>query len=101
MTFSARTACTGQAGRYSQVGTVLPIWEEGMSIYRLLASEAFEAEHIAALSTAFEQTLAALSIADRTDPLSEMVAKKIIELGQQGVPAPAELRARTVRALTT
>jgi hypothetical protein len=36
------------------------------------------------LSDAYERTLKALSLADRTDPVTELVAQKIIEIAQTG-----------------
>ena len=72
-----------------------------MPIYRLFEGEAFQPEHIQAMSHAFEETLGKLSLKDRSDPLVELVAKKIIELGQQGERDPGRLRDGAVRALTT
>jgi hypothetical protein len=50
-----------------------------MPIVRLLEREAFRPEDIKVITVAFEDTLAALQLIDRLDPLTEMVAKKIIE----------------------
>lgn len=39
-------------------------------------------DEIARLSTAYEQALHTIGVEDRRDPLTELIAKKIIEIGQ-------------------
>jgi len=56
-------------------------------------------EEISRLSTAYEQTLKALSLKDRNDPLTEMIAKKIIEIGQTGVKDPDQISKIAIRGL--
>ena len=68
-----------------------------MPIYRLFEGQAFEPEHCEAMAVAFETVLKQLGLKDRTDPVCEMVAKKIIELGQQGVRDSGELIALTIQ----
>ena len=51
-----------------------------MAIYRLLQNSPMGPEQISRLSEAYEQTLKALSLKDRNDPLTELIAKKIIEI---------------------
>jgi hypothetical protein len=63
-----------------------------MPIVRLLEREAFSPEDIAVLTAAFEGTLRALELVDRTDPLTELVARKIIECAQTGERDPIRLR---------
>lgn len=70
-----------------------------MPIYRLLQNCAFDPEHTKAMGTAFEQVLVVLGMKDREDPLTDIVAKKIIELAQQGIPVE-QLRDRTLEALS-
>jgi hypothetical protein len=53
-------------------------------IYGLFKSYAFEPEQLRIMGDAFEQSLTALGIDDRNDPLAKLVAMKIIELGQRG-----------------
>jgi hypothetical protein len=50
------------------------------------------------LTTAFEGALRALGLLERADPATEIVAKKIIQLAQQGEQDPARLRARVVQS---
>jgi hypothetical protein len=43
--------------------------------------------------------LIALSSKDRNDPLTQMIAKKIIEVGQTGLKDPALISARAIKEL--
>jgi hypothetical protein len=61
-------------------------------IHRLLQDHAFDPEQCQAMVTAFEAVVQELGVKDRGDPLCEEAAKKIIELGQQGVRNPQLLR---------
>ncbi len=70
-----------------------------MAIYRLLQNLPMGPEEISRLSAAYEQTLKALSIKDRNDPLTEMIAKKIIEIGQTGVRDPAQISQLAIKGL--
>jgi hypothetical protein len=60
----------------------------------------FEPEAITVMTTAFEQTLHTLGLVDYTGLASEIVAKKIIELAQQGERDPIRLRDRAVQSLS-
>ena len=55
-----------------------------MPICRMLDDGAFDPVAVQALTSAFEQACAALSLNDCADPLTEIVAKKIIELARRG-----------------
>ena len=72
-----------------------------MAIYPLMQHAGFEPERIQAMGQAFEETLAALDLKDRADPLVLMVARKIIELGQRGAIDADHLRDQAIKALTT
>jgi hypothetical protein len=61
-----------------------------MAIYRLLQNSAFAPEHISALAAAYEDCLRVLKV-DRSDPITERVAKKIFEIGQTGMRDPVEI----------
>jgi hypothetical protein len=50
-----------------------------MAIYPLLKNSAFGPEEIKVLTTAYEDALRTLRLADRADPATEIIAKKIIE----------------------
>lgn len=70
-----------------------------MTIHRLLQDKAFGPEEIACMITAYEGALRALGLIDRTDPITEIVAKKIIEIAQTGERDPARLRAQAIAGL--
>ena len=62
-----------------------------MPIYRLLKNMPMGPEEISRLTTAYEQALRKIGIADRGDSMAEWIAKKIIEVAQTGVHEPAEV----------
>jgi hypothetical protein len=70
-----------------------------MAIYRLLQNSPLGPEEISVLADAYERTLRALGLVDRNDPVTEMVAKKIIEIGQRGVREPKRLSDLAVKEL--
>ena len=70
-----------------------------MPITPFLRNQAFEPEHIEAMSTAFTDACKALGLSDRTDKLTEIVAHHIIELAQRGILDPLELTAATLQSL--
>jgi hypothetical protein len=63
-----------------------------VAIYRLLQFSAFQPEEITCMTTAYEDALRVLRLADRQDPITELVAKKIIEAAQTGERDPRRLR---------
>ena len=63
-----------------------------MPIRRFLQTHAFGPDDIKVLSEAYADALRTLGLIDRSDPVTEIVAKKIIELAQQGERDPARLR---------
>ena len=58
----------------------------------LLKNHAFGPDEIRVLTTAFEDTLRTLRLTNRADPVAEIIARKIIELAQQGERDPVQLR---------
>ena len=52
------------------------------------------------LIAAYELTLRALNLVDRNDPLTAMIADKVIEIGATGLKDPAEISKRAVKSLT-
>jgi hypothetical protein len=71
-----------------------------MAIYPLLKNSAFGPEEIKVLTTAYEDTLRTLRLADRADPATEIIAKKIIEFAQRGERHPLRLRERAIESLS-
>jgi hypothetical protein len=70
-----------------------------MAIYRLLQNSSFGPVEIAVLTDAYERTLQKLSLVDRNDPLTELIAKKVIELGQRGVCDAGQLSGLAIKEL--
>src|SRR6266481_498788 len=74
---------------------------EAMAIYKLLQNTAFEPEDIERLVSAYEQTLRALRLKDRSDPITQLVAEKIIAIGRLGIEDPAQISELVLKELTT
>jgi hypothetical protein len=63
-----------------------------MAIYRLLQNSAFEPDHIAVMTEAFEDVCKELGLAERGDPLRDLVARAIIDCAQKGEREGVRLR---------
>jgi hypothetical protein len=63
-----------------------------MAIYRLLQHPAFTPEDIAPISAAYEDCLRILKLTNRSDPLTEIIAKAIFEIAQTGMRDPIQIR---------
>ena len=70
-----------------------------MSVHQLFRKTAYSPEEIAVLVAAYEATLKKLRLVDRDDPLTQMIAKKIIELAERGVREPEQLIAMTMNEM--
>ena len=71
-----------------------------MPIRQLLDNTAFNPEEVTLLRDVFEDTLRALKLVDRSDPVTMLVARTIIELASQGERDPARLRRAAVQAFS-
>ena len=71
-----------------------------MPIRQLLDHTAFNPEDVTLLRDVFEDTLRALKLVDRSDPVTMLVARTIIELASQGERDPARLRQAAVQAFS-
>jgi hypothetical protein len=69
-----------------------------MPIKRLLERHVFPPELVVILGDVFEDILKTLDLNNREDSLTELVAKKVIELAERGEHNPIRLKALTVRA---
>ena len=70
-----------------------------MAIYKLIRNTVFEPKDIVRLVEAYEQTLRALRLKDRDDPITQLVAEKIIAIGRLGIEDPAEISKLTLQEL--
>jgi hypothetical protein len=70
-----------------------------MAIYRIFRERAFEPEDVIIMSRAYESALVALQLTNRQDPLTEIVAKKIVEFAESGERDPDRLRNRALEEI--
>ena len=70
-----------------------------MTIRRILQNMPLAPEDISRLVSAYEAALKALELADRTDPITDIVARKIIEIGETGVRDPLQISKLALRDL--
>ena len=72
-----------------------------MAIYKLIQNYAFEPADIERLAMAYEQTLRALRLKDRSDTITQLVAEKIVAIGRLGIEDPAEISKLALKELGT
>ncbi|HLZ04695.1 MAG TPA: hypothetical protein VKR55_21425 [Bradyrhizobium sp.] len=70
-----------------------------MPINRLLADSKLGLDEIENLNLAFKRALRSLHLVDRNDPLAEIVARKIIEIGAKGIRDATEIAEIAVKQL--
>jgi len=70
-----------------------------MAIYRILQNSPLGPEEIECLAAAYEQTLRDLALKDRDDPITRLIAEKIIEIGQTGVRDPDQISKLAIKQL--
>jgi hypothetical protein len=70
-----------------------------MPIRRLLRDSKLEPDEIEILTRAFNHALRSLSLVDRDDPLAEMLARKVIEIGAAHVRDPTEISKIAIKEL--
>ncbi len=72
-----------------------------MAIYRILQNAAFGPDDIDRMVAAYEETLKALGLKDRSDPITDLVARKIVEISQTGVRDARQLSKLAIEKLGT
>lgn len=70
-----------------------------MAIYRLLQNSGFGPEDIERMTAAYEKGLIQLGLKDRTDGVTEIVARRIIEIAQTGEKNPDAICARALKSI--
>jgi hypothetical protein len=70
-----------------------------MAIYRLIANGTFGPLEIEAMSAAYESALGNLGIANRDDPITELIAKAIVNVVATGERDPKMIEQRAINAL--
>jgi hypothetical protein len=71
-----------------------------MAIYRLIANGTFGPAEIKAMTAAYEAALVDLRLADRDDPITEIVAAAIVTITSMGERDPATIKDRALNALS-
>jgi hypothetical protein len=64
-----------------------------------MQGRAFSPEDVERLSAAYEAALKLLNFPNRTDPVTEIVAKRIIEVAQRGVTDSTKICATALKEL--
>jgi hypothetical protein len=73
-----------------------------MTIRRLLKDDKLAEPHeVERLYTAYQDVLRSLHLVDRNDPVAEIVAKTVIEIGATGVREPSEISKIAVKRLAS
>jgi hypothetical protein len=70
-----------------------------MPIRHFIGNTSFSPDAINAMNAAFTDALKALGLVDRSDPLAEIVARKIVEIASTGELDPATLCTLAVDSL--
>lgn len=70
-----------------------------MPITPFLRGQAFDPELIESMGAAFSKTCEALGLAERSDPITALVAEKIIELAERGLRNPTTMHLMAINEL--
>jgi hypothetical protein len=72
-----------------------------MAIYRLIANGTFGPEEIEVMTAAYEAALSDLGLADRDDPITEIVARAILNITSRGERDPVTIKNRALNTIGT
>jgi hypothetical protein len=70
-----------------------------MTIHRMLQNVPLGPERIAELVEAYQIALKKLGLVERDDPVTQMIAKTILEVGQTGVLDPKDVAKLAIKQL--
>jgi hypothetical protein len=70
-----------------------------MGIHKLIANGAFGPDEIRVMSHAYEAALVILQLNNSDDPITELIAKSIINVSAAGERDPAQMAERAINAL--
>ncbi|MGB6539846.1 MAG: hypothetical protein WBF03_03095 [Xanthobacteraceae bacterium] len=70
-----------------------------MAIYQLIQTASFSPEDVTRLTTAYEDALRELQLSNRTDPITTIIAQRIIEAAKTGIRDPDQLCAFAIKDL--
>jgi hypothetical protein len=97
-----QSRCAG----YDSVALPRYVGFAAMALYQLLRKEidtpeggSFTPEEVVVLGTAYEAILVVLRLNDRLDPITEIIATKVIQLFQSGERDPTQICNRAIKEL--
>ena len=70
-----------------------------MAIYRLIANGSFGTDEIKVMTAAYEGALVDLNVANRHDPITDLIAKAIVNVTATGERDPILVKERAINAL--
>ena len=70
-----------------------------MAIHRLIANGSFEPNEIEVMTDAYEGALIDLRVTNRDDPITDLIAKSIVNVTATGERDPILIRERAMNAL--
>ena len=70
-----------------------------MAIYRLIANGSFGPDEIEVMTATYEGALIDLRLSDRNDPITELIAKSIVNVTATGERDPIQIKERAINAL--
>jgi hypothetical protein len=70
-----------------------------VAIYRLIANGSFGPEEIEAMKAAYEAALVDVGVTNRDDPITELIAKSIVNVTASGERNPEKIMERALNAL--
>ena len=70
-----------------------------MAIYRLIANGSFGPDEIEVMTAAYEGALIDLCLTNRDDPITELIAKSIVNVTATGERDPVRIKDRAINAL--
>ena len=70
-----------------------------IAIYRLIANGSFGPDEIEVMTAAYEGALIDLRLPDRDDPITEIIARSIVNVTATGERNPVLIRERAINAL--
>ena len=72
---------------------------ELMAIYRLIANGSFGPDEIKVMTAAYEGALIDVGVANRDDPITDLIAKAIVNVTATGERDPVLVKDRAINAL--
>jgi hypothetical protein len=88
-----------QISKFDEYRSYAEARQRAVAIYQIIQTASYSPEEIERLTTAYKGALLLLQLANRTDPINEIVAKRIINAAKNGIRDPEELCAWAIKDL--